>query len=318
MKIADKIITLRKQSGFSQEELADKINVSRQAVSKWESEQALPDVDKIVLLSEIFGVSTDYLLKDDEVSTTEGKETVRALTESETADFIKIKRKSAFISALGVALCILSPIALIVLAGASSAGLTSEVLASAIGIATIFIFVGSAVALFIYCGYLSSRFSFVETPFTIALSLKTKLKDDKAKFKKTYYLINSISACACVLSPAPIIFSAFSLNSFLVTAMVGVTLLIVALAVFGFVFVGTIMGGYDRLLKEGEYSAEGSKRNALMEKISSIFWLVVVGIFLTWSLIGDAWDKAWIVFPIGGVIFVILSVVSEIVVKKDE
>ena len=63
MNIADRIQILRKRRGISQEELADKIGVSRQAVSKWESEQSSPDIEKILLLSEYFGVTTDYLLK---------------------------------------------------------------------------------------------------------------------------------------------------------------------------------------------------------------------------------------------------------------
>lgn len=63
MNIADRIQTLRKSKGMSQEGLADKIGVSRQTVSKWESEQSLPDLEKIILLSEYFGVTTDYLLK---------------------------------------------------------------------------------------------------------------------------------------------------------------------------------------------------------------------------------------------------------------
>ena len=63
MTIADRIQSLRKQQGMSQEELADKIGVSRQAVSKWESEQSTPDLDKVVIMSELFEVTTDYLLK---------------------------------------------------------------------------------------------------------------------------------------------------------------------------------------------------------------------------------------------------------------
>ncbi len=63
MNLADRIQTLRKAKGISQEQLADKIGVSRQAVSKWESEQSSPDLDKIILLSDYFEVSTDYLLK---------------------------------------------------------------------------------------------------------------------------------------------------------------------------------------------------------------------------------------------------------------
>ena len=63
MTIADRIQSLRKSKGMSQEELADRIGVSRQAVSKWESEQATPDLEKVVIMSEIFEVTTDYLLK---------------------------------------------------------------------------------------------------------------------------------------------------------------------------------------------------------------------------------------------------------------
>ena len=64
MILADKIIQLRKKAGMSQEELADRIGVSRQAVSKWEGSLAVPDINKIIALSEVFGVSTDFLLKD--------------------------------------------------------------------------------------------------------------------------------------------------------------------------------------------------------------------------------------------------------------
>lgn len=61
MKLGQKIAELRKKSGLSQETLAEKMNVSRQAVSKWESNQSIPDIEKIVDLSELFGVTTDYL-----------------------------------------------------------------------------------------------------------------------------------------------------------------------------------------------------------------------------------------------------------------
>lgn len=69
MNISDRIQSLRKIKGVSQEELADKIGVSRQAVSKWESEQATPDIDKIIIMSDYFGVTTDYLLKGIEPAT---------------------------------------------------------------------------------------------------------------------------------------------------------------------------------------------------------------------------------------------------------
>ncbi|MDO5401237.1 MAG: helix-turn-helix transcriptional regulator [Eubacteriales bacterium] len=63
MNIADRIQVLRRKSGMSQEELADRVGVSRQAVSKWESEQSTPDLERVIQLSELFDVSTDYLLR---------------------------------------------------------------------------------------------------------------------------------------------------------------------------------------------------------------------------------------------------------------
>ena len=65
MILADKIIAERKKNGWSQEELAEKLGVTRQSVSKWEGAQSVPDLQRILEMSKIFGVSTDYLLKDD-------------------------------------------------------------------------------------------------------------------------------------------------------------------------------------------------------------------------------------------------------------
>lgn len=68
MNIADRVQGLRKAKGMSQEELADRVGVSRQAVSKWESNQSTPDLEKIIIMSEFFNVTTDYILKGIESS----------------------------------------------------------------------------------------------------------------------------------------------------------------------------------------------------------------------------------------------------------
>jgi len=73
MNIADRIQNLRKIKGISQEELADKIGVSRQTVSKWESEQNIPDINKVVIMSDFFEVTSDYLLKGIEASPQESE-----------------------------------------------------------------------------------------------------------------------------------------------------------------------------------------------------------------------------------------------------
>ncbi len=67
MDFSEKLFTLRKAKDLTQEQLAEKLNVSRQSVSKWESAQAVPELDKIVAMSAVFDVTTDYLLKSSEI-----------------------------------------------------------------------------------------------------------------------------------------------------------------------------------------------------------------------------------------------------------
>ena len=100
MIFADKLIALRKKAGWSQEELAQQLNVSRQSVSKWEGAQSVPDLDKIVQLSRIFGVSTDYLLKDE----LEAQETAEPEPEQPVPEPSSISRpQAAHIAALPAA-----------------------------------------------------------------------------------------------------------------------------------------------------------------------------------------------------------------------
>lgn len=120
MILADKIIALRKQKGWSQEQLAEQLDISRQSVSKWESGNSIPDLDKIVKLSKLFHVSTDYLLKDEIEETVipeeeeEEQENVRSVTLEEANSFMELSRQLAGKIALGVFFYIISPICLII------------------------------------------------------------------------------------------------------------------------------------------------------------------------------------------------------------
>ena len=157
MIMADKIIELRKKSGWSQEELAEKLGVSRQSVSKWESAQSVPDLKKILAMSEIFGVSTDYLLKDEITDTGEpaaesdSEPPLRRVSMEQASDFLRINESIAGRIAFGVSLCILSPITLIIMAAASEQkgfGL-SESAAAGVGLVTLILMIAAAVGIFI-------------------------------------------------------------------------------------------------------------------------------------------------------------------------
>lgn len=81
MNISDRIQSLRKARGITQEQLADAVGVSRQAVSKWEAEQSVPDLERIVAMAEYFDVTTDYLLRGIEPApTVQAREPVTART----------------------------------------------------------------------------------------------------------------------------------------------------------------------------------------------------------------------------------------------
>ena len=67
MDFSEKLLTLRKANDLTQEQLAEKLDVSRQSISKWESGQATPELEKIVAMSTVFNVTTDYLLKSSEI-----------------------------------------------------------------------------------------------------------------------------------------------------------------------------------------------------------------------------------------------------------
>ena len=98
MSMAKRIQDLRKMRGISQEQLAEKVGVSRQAVSKWESEQSIPDLDKIITMSEFFGVTTDYLLKGVEsTQLTESSRSKSSIFRTYNANFVAVATALNFI-----------------------------------------------------------------------------------------------------------------------------------------------------------------------------------------------------------------------------
>ena len=104
MILADKIIKLRKKEGWSQEELAEKMDVSRQSVSKWEGAQSIPELEKILQLSNLFGVTTDYLLKDEieeeEFSQEATNSDIKKITLEEANAYLEERKRSSFRIAL--------------------------------------------------------------------------------------------------------------------------------------------------------------------------------------------------------------------------
>ena len=327
MILADKIINLRKKSGMSQEDLAGKLNVSRQSISKWESAQSIPDLDKIIQLSIIFGVSTDFLLKDEiemedayvEIDVDQENDNKRVTLEMAN-DFISKRYKNAFRIAWGVLLCILSPVTLILLSGLCEYHhILSEEIASAIGLTTLFILVAIAVGLFIISGNNTREYEFITTKaFETEYGVSGMVRQRKKEFQNTYNNFNLIGIIFCVLSVVPLLICAFLKEE--IYAIYGtVSLFVIAGGgTFLIVYGGCKMGAFVALLQEGDYQKEKKTQNPLLSAISTAYWMMATIIYLIWSFASSSWEITWIVWVIAGILYGAIFPILNIALKDKK
>lgn len=322
MILADKLIRLRKKNGWSQEELAEKMNVSRQAVSKWEGAQTIPDLEKILLLGELFGMTTDYLLKDEieNEDYTDGISDpgVRKITLAEANEYLELRKSASKRIAIATMLSIVSIIPLLLLGVASenpSFFLSEE---SACGIGLVAMFPIVAVAIFIRVGFASAPYEFIEKePFETEYGVIGLVKDAQKKYRSTYTKYNYIGSCVCILSPVPLLSAAFVDNDFLTVIMLAVTMLIAGIGAMFFIVSGVRWASMQKLLKEGEYDPTEKKKSKLKETVGVVYWVVAAAIFLCWSFITNDWQRSWIVWPVAGVLFVAVMMICNLLVDKE-
>lgn len=280
MILADKIIRLRKKNGWSQEELAEKMKVSRQAVSKWEGAQAIPELEKILELGKLFGVTTDYLLKDEieneeyTDSTSESDPGVRRVTLAEANEYIESRRNASVKIAIATLLCIISIFPLLLLGVASESAVfgISEELACGIGLVALFLIIATAVTMFVRTGFKNAPYEFIEKePFETEYGVIGFVKDAQKKFRSAYVKFNTIATCVCVLSPVPLIATAFMENELLTVAMLTVTMLIAGIGVMLFIIAGVRWASMQKLLKEGDYTAAQKRKSRIQETVGGIY-----------------------------------------------
>ncbi len=312
--LAEKIMNLRKQKGWSQEQLAEQLGVSRQAVSKWESGMSIPDLDKIVNMSNIFGVCTDYLLKDDfELRPAELREKEipvlkeRKISEEEVENYLNLARSVARKLALGVSLCILSPVCLILLGGISDLGNLgiSENMASGLGVAVLFMFVAMGVGLLILNGLKMSKYEWMETDI-VQLDEKVShwVYEQKETYEPEFRAGIAKGVVLCISSMIPLFLSlAIFENELFEVYTIGVMLFLVSMGVHIIVNSSCIYGSYQKLLQEGDYTVESKTKNKLTETFSGIYWCIIVAIYLGWSFMTNDWGKTWIIWPVAGAVF---------------
>ena len=297
MIFADKVVQLRKKSGWSQEELAEKLNVTRQSVSKWEGAQSIPDLEKILQLAQIFGVSTDYLLKDElaeaEYTKSDDSSSVRRVSMEEANAFLQVKQATAGRIAFATFLCILSPICLFLLAAASETGMLPirENLAGGAGMIVMLLLVAVAVAMFISCGGMTSPYAYLEAEvFETEYGVSGMVRERQRQYRSTYTRYN---------------------------VLLSVMLLLIDLGVIFFIVGGVNWASMEKLLQEGDYTRTKKKTSSITGVVSTVYWCVAAAVYLACSLPGHSWRESWVIWPVAGVLFAaVMTVCSALAGRK--
>lgn len=327
MILADKIMKLRKQCGWSQEELAEQLGISRQSVSKWESGTSIPDLEKIIKMSGIFGVTTDYLLKDEiEEITLENsvdiceEEGVRTISMEEANSFMDMTKNLAGRMAFAVSICIISPICLILLAGLAECteGWLTEDMAGGIGVAVLLILVAVGVAVLVLGGMQLSKYEYIEKePISLAYGVQGIVEKKKEAFEQSYRICITVGVVLCIVGVVPLMVAAgISAGDLVYIVCVDILLFLIACGVYFFVWAGSIYGSYEKLLQQGEYTVEKKALKRRTDFFPGVYWCIVVAIYLAISFRFNSWKTSWGIWPVAGVLFAALYGIVNVVMGK--
>ena len=290
MSFAENLQNLRKKSNMTQDELAEKLQVSRQAVSKWESGSGYPETEKIISICEIFDCSMDELVR--------GK-----ITLDKKDNYDLVMSTSAKQVSIAVTLILLGVSIFLTIIGLSS----DVEQFSLIGICVILLGVAFAVPLFIVNGFKIEEFK-KKNPILNNVYNENEVEVGKTKYTK---------------------FTAIGISIILIGVMI--MMLLLGLKIGGeesslpvailmyFITIGTSIIVYASNMKEKFDILKYNKENTLeykevknkVGKICGIIMLITTIIFLIWGFTLNMWEINWMVYPIGGILCGIISIIFE-------
>ena len=282
MKFSENLIKLRKEKGWSQEQLAEKCEVSRQTIYKWESAQSYPEMDRMLLLSEIFNCSIDELMKSDIQIETIG------LKQEYDTFYNTYARRIAF----GVGLIIFGVAVMFFL----FAMLGENAYMFPVGALLFHVLIG--VAMFIYNGTQEEEFK-----KSIPLDADYYNANEKRVFSKKLGLAMTIAVSIIFL--AIIIFITWlELTNITPFFPLSLMMTLIAIAVGIFVYFGILQ-------EKVKMETKPKKQNATVEKLNGVIMMIATLIFLLLGFLQDAWHPAWVAFPIGGILCGIVSTIFQ-------
>lgn len=317
MSFGENVGYYRKELKITQEELADRLFVSRQTVSRWETDSTFPDVEMLVRLCDLFGCDMDTLVRGDAKSQMKDDAPDREATLDR---YDKHMSRFALFISLGVAF-VLFGVAMLMLILALGGG---EVL----GVVALLGCVTVSVADFIATGIIHSNFM-RENPRMFDYP-----EERRKRFSRKMPLLITAATVIVLLGVIMLILmcgkEGYAPSGFTVPAweLFSATLfmLLIAVSVFIYVYTGITYSKYDvkeynkSCVKEGyaedTSNEEERKREKLSERISSVIMMTATVTFLLCGAIGGFWHPAWVAFPVGGILCGIVSVILESKNKK--
>lgn len=317
MIFSEKVMNLRKQKGWSQEELAEKLDISRQSVSKWESGQSIPDIDRILALSRLFNVSTDYLLKDEleqdgshtsdqDGADEDNRPQARSVSLEEANSYLDLVKRISVFMALAVALFAIIPVP----TALGYVYINDDRLAETLGGVMLFILLAISAAIIILCRAKLSKYSYLNWEY---IRLQYGVEGIVAKrmedFSKIFRISITAGTSLCILGFIPLIlFEGEEKAEYFWSA---VWFILVAVAVFLFVWSSTIQNSFKKLLNQKNFIKD-ILWNRSQRLMSGIYWCIATAIFLILYVAGkeniangefDHNGYMVMFFPVAGILY---------------
>ncbi len=309
MKLADNIIRLRRLRGWSQEELAERLGVSRQSVSKWEGEQSQPDLPRVVEMSRIFGVSTDCLLglselpdscsgtpSQPEQAPEQAGDRACPLSLPELQKLLRQGDRAGWMTGAGVFCLITLPVPSLLLPGLSRGMLLALTLLPLL----------LAVGLFLAAEGLTRPQKIREQAgFTLEPAAAGLLRE-RLSLPRSVWL-QGTGILLCLSGCAPLLLTDGSPRE---EAGLAATLLLLGAGVLLLLLEENRTALSKRLLRQSGRSRRLSP--SLTEVLENIYWLAAAGLYLWSGLSTGSWDTNWLIWPAAGILYAILELAGEL------
>lgn len=244
----------------------------------------------------------------------ENKTDVSMVTYEEAKNYIEDSRATAPKTAFGVLLCIISPIIMLLLIGLGELNIikVKEDLLIAVGLVVLISLVATAVSYFIRFSSKLEKYDYLKiNPFELDYETEKMVKSVQNEDEPPYKSAIAVSVVGYILSALPVVITPLvsEVEGFGVLS-VTVTLLIVALSTYNIIIKSAANDACNVLLQQGDYSVK-NKTNKNFQTVTTVYWCIIVAVFLGYSFITNNWGMSWIIWPVAGVLFGAIKAITD-------